>query len=165
MTANPSILSKRDNSTPRDSNRKQHKKPRLSLCIYEQRHTCEESHQSGPFQKLCQAVQASYHPQWRTTSSPNSPDQLQITRERESHIGCRRKPRSDTQESGLPRNGGRETKTYGLEDHPQRRHDQAKQESICIRYSGAAKYLEDPENTRNGGLGIEAIKSSTAPET
>ena len=70
-----------------------------------------------------------------------------------------------TQESKPPRNGGRETKTCGLEDHPQRWHDQAKQESISTRYSGVAKDLEDLENTRNGGLGIETIKSSKAPET
>ena len=72
---------------------------------------------------------------------------------------------NETQESKPPRNGGRETKTCGLEDHPQRRHDQAKQESISTRYSGVAKDLEDLENTRNGGLGIETIKSSKAPET
>ena len=72
---------------------------------------------------------------------------------------------NETQESKPPRNGDRETKTCGPEDHPQRRHDQAKQESISTHYSGVAKDLEDLENTRNGGLGIETIKSSKAPET
>ena len=72
---------------------------------------------------------------------------------------------NETQESKSPRNGGREKKTCGIEDHPQRRHDQAKQESIGTHYSGIAKYLEDLENTCNGGLGIETIKSSKAPET
>ena len=72
---------------------------------------------------------------------------------------------NETQESKPPRNGDRETKTCGLEDHPQRRHNQAKQESIGTRYSGVAKDLEDLENTRNGGLGIETTKSSKVPET
>ena len=52
--------------------------------------------------------------------------QLQITRERESHIGRRRKPWLDDQESGLPRNGGTSSKLHG----PQRGKDTPKHGSV-----------------------------------
>ena len=154
MTANPSTLSKRDSSTPRDSDRKQYKKkPRLSPYIYEQRHTCEESHQSGRLQKLCRAAQASYHPQRRTTSSPHSPDQLHITRERKTI-------------SGVSGNLGRTTKSLAfpaMVEHPP--HLTVHNEEKRPQKHGSAgdedsRIYADPQRR---GL-AETIKNLEAPE-